>query len=32
MEFENLLKLIKAVSDSSLTEFKYKTEDVEIKM
>lgn len=32
MEFENLLKLIKAVSDSSLTEFKYETEDVEIKM
>ena len=24
--------MIKAVSDSSLTEFKYKTEDVEIKM
>ena len=32
MEFENLLKLIKVVSDSSLTEFKYETEDVEIKM
>lgn len=32
MEFENLLKLIKAVSDSELTEFRYETDDVEIKM
>ena len=32
MELEQLLKLINTVSDSKLTEFKYETEDVCIKM
>lgn len=32
MELEQLLKLINTVSDSSLTEFKYETKDVSIKM
>lgn len=32
MEFENVLKLIKTVSDSSLTSFKYQTDDVTISI
>ena len=32
MELEQLLKLINTVSDSKLTEFKYETESVCIKM
>ena len=32
MELEQLLKLIQTVSDSKLTEFKYETEAVCIKM
>lgn len=32
MEFENLLKLIKTVSDSSLTGFKYEENNVKISM
>lgn len=32
MEFENIIQLIKAVSDSSLTEFLYKKDDLKISM
>lgn len=32
MEFENILKLIKTVSDSSLSSFKYQTDDVTISI
>lgn len=32
MKFENLLELIKAVSDSSLTEFKYEENDISVKL
>lgn len=32
MEFENVLKLIKTVSDSSLSSFKYQTDDVTISI
>ena len=32
MEYENLLKLIKAVSDSELTDFEYEEQDTKIRM
>jgi len=32
MEFENMIKLIKAVSESSLTEFSYKKDNLKISM
>lgn len=32
MEFENLLKLIKTVSDSELTDFEYEEQDTKIRL